>query len=86
MKIDCTDCKVKSVPFQQLTEEQMHRVDERRVVLTYKKGELLSKQGTLMSHVIFIRKGFVKLYLENESEVTILSIARPGTFIGVQAL
>jgi len=86
MKIDCKDCKVKSVPFQQLTEEQIHRVDERRVELTYKKGELLSKQGTLMSHVIFIRKGFVKLYLENDGEITILSIAKPGTFIGVQAL
>jgi CRP-like cAMP-binding protein len=86
MKIDCQDCTLKSVPFQQLTEEQMHRVDERRVELTYKKGELLSKQGTLMSHVIFIRKGFVKLYLENDGEITILSIAKPGTFIGVQAL
>ena len=85
-KIDCKDCKVKSVPFQQLTNAQMDRVDERRVELTYKKGELLSKQGTLMSNVIFIRKGFVKLYLENEGEVTILSIAKPGTFIGVQAL
>ena len=64
----------------------MHRVDERRVELSYKKGELLSKQGTFMSHVIYVRKGFVKLYLENEGEVTILSIARPNTFIGVQAL
>jgi len=64
----------------------MHRVDERRSELTYKKGELLSKQGMLMSHIIYVRKGFVKLYLENKGEVTILSIAKPGTFIGVQAL
>ena len=86
MKIDCKDCKVKSVPFQQLTNEQMRRVDERRVELTYKKGELLSKQGTLMSHVIYIRKGFVKLYMENDGEITIIAIAKPGTFIGIQAL
>lgn len=64
----------------------MGRVDERRVELTYKQGEMLSKQGTLMSHIIYIRKGFVKLYLENEGEITILSIAKPGTFVGVQAL
>jgi len=64
----------------------MSRVDGRRAELTYKQGELLSKQGTLMSHVIYIRKGFVKLYLENEGEITILSIAKPGTFIGIQAL
>jgi CRP/FNR family transcriptional regulator len=64
----------------------MHRVDERRTELTYKKGELLSKQGMLMSHIIYVRKGFVKLYLEDGDELTILSIAKPGTFIGVQAL
>ena len=86
IKIDCKDCKIKSKPFQQLTEEQMNRVDERRAELSYKKGELLSKQGTLMSHIIYIRKGFVKLYLENDGERTILSIAKPGTFIGIQAL
>ena len=86
IKIDCKDCKIKSIPFQQLTDEQMSRVDEHRAELTYKKGELLSKQGTLMSHIIYVRKGFVKLYLENDDEITILSIAKPGTFIGVQAL
>lgn len=86
IKIDCKDCKIKSKPFQQLTVEQMNRVDEHRAELSYKKGELLSKQGMLMAHVIYIRKGFVKLYLENDGEATILSIAKPGTFIGVQAL
>ena len=39
-----------------------------------------------MSHIIYIRKGFVKLFIENDDETTILSIAKPGTFIGVQAL
>ncbi len=86
IEIDCKDCKIKSVPFQKLTDEQMNRVDERRAELSYKKGELLSKQGMLMSHIIYIRKGFVKLYLENDDEVTILGIANPGTFVGVQAL
>jgi CRP/FNR family transcriptional regulator len=64
----------------------MHRVDERRVELSFSKGDLLCKQGALMSHIIYVRKGFVKLYMENEGEITILSIAKPGTFIGIQAL
>ncbi len=80
------DCKVKSKPFQKLTAEQMNKVDEHRTELSFKKGELLSKQGMFMSHVIYIRKGFVKLYLENDDDITILTIAKPGTFIGVQAL
>ena len=86
IKTNCLDCKVKSKPFQKLTDEQMNKVDEHRTELSFKKGELLSKQGMFMSHIIFIRKGFVKLYLENDDDITILTIAKPGTFIGVQAL
>jgi len=93
IKINCIDCKYKSEPFQQLSEGQMHRVDERRSELSFKKGELLNKQGMFMTHIIFVRKGFVKLYLEfvklyleNDDGKTILGIVKPGSFIGLQAL
>ena len=86
IKINCIDCKLKSEPFQQLSEEQMHRVDERRSELSFKKGELLNKQGMFMTHIIFLRKGFAKLYIENDDGKTILGIAKPGSFIGLQAL
>ncbi len=86
IKINCKECKLKSEPFQQLTQEQMHRVDERRSELSFKKGELLNKQGMFMTHIVFLRKGFAKLYLENDDGITILGIAKPGSFIGLQAL
>lgn len=86
IKINCLDCNLKSKPFQQLSEEQMHKVDEHHTELSFKKGELLSKQGMFMSHIIYIRKGFVKLYLENDDDLTILTIVNPGSFIGIQAL
>jgi len=39
-----------------------------------------------MSHIIYVRKGFVKLYMESDDDLTILNIAKPGTFLGIQAL
>ena len=84
--MDCKSCKIKSLAFQKLTDEQMFKVDEHRVEISFKKGEILSKQGTLLSHVIYIRKGFAKLLLENHGESVILGIAQPGTFVGIQAL
>lgn len=86
IKMNCMECEYKSEPFKKLSEEQMNRVDERRSELSFKRGELLNKQGMFMTHIIFIRKGFVKLYLENDDDVTILGIAKPGSFIGLQAL
>ena len=64
----------------------MLKVDEHRTELSFKKGELLDKQGKFVTHIIFIREGFVKLYLENDAGITILGIAQPGSFIGLQAL
>jgi CRP-like cAMP-binding protein len=84
--MDCKSCKIKSPAFQKLTDEQMFKVDEHRVEISFKKGEMLSKQGTLLSHVIYIRKGFAKIYVENDGEAVILGIAQPGTFVGIQAL
>ncbi|MEN8248466.1 MAG: Crp/Fnr family transcriptional regulator [Bacteroidota bacterium] len=75
-----------SEPFKKLTEAQMNRVDDHRTELIFKKGELLAKQGMFMSNVIYIRKGFVKVFQESDDHVTILRIARPGQFVGVQAL
>ncbi len=86
INIVCTECKVKSKAFTKLTEAQLNLVDQHRTELTFRKGELLCKQGMFMSHIIYIRKGFVKLYLDNDDEVTILTIVKPGSFIGVQAL
>ena len=82
----CSDCQYKSEPFKKLTEEQMSTVDKHRTELKFRKGDLMSKQGMFMSHIIYVRKGFVKLFLEHDDAVTIISIAKPGSFIGVQAL
>lgn len=82
----CTECRYKSEPFKKLTDEQMNRVDHHRTELTYKKGDLIAKQGMFMSNIIYIRKGFVKVFLESDDDVTILRIAKPGSFIGIQAL
>ena len=84
--MDCKTCNFKSVAFQKLTEEQIFKVGEHRVELSFKKGELLSKQGMLLSHIIYIKKGFAKLFVEQDGELVILGIAQPGTFVGIQAL
>ena len=84
--IDCKDCKYKSEPVKRLSNEQLLKVDANRSELVFKKGELMSKQGMLMSHIFYLRTGFAKLYLESDNEMTIVGIARPGTFIGIQAL
>jgi CRP-like cAMP-binding protein len=86
IKTNCIDCKCKSGPFKRLTDEQMRKVDKNRTELTYKKGEIMCKQGTFVSSLIFVRKGFVKVFLENGDDPTIISVVKSGAFIGLQSL
>lgn len=86
MTISCLDCKLKSIPFQQLNVEQLQLVNDNRSELSFRQGELLLKQGALRSHIIYIRRGFAKIFYEKDDEVIVLGIATPGSFIGIQWL
>jgi len=72
--------------FKELTPEQLQRVDHHRSELSYRKGEILCKQGSFISNMMFIKSGLVKLYLENGDNPTIISVEKQGYFIGLPSL
>lgn len=72
--------------FEQLTDQELLLLEENLLVVNYKKGENLCKQGTVASHVLFLCCGFVKIYMENESGSLILKVLPAGNIIGLTAL
>jgi len=82
----CMDCEYKSEAFHLLTYDQMARVDLNRTEITYPKGEILCKQGSFVPNLLYIKKGLVKVYLENGINPTIVSIEKGGAFIGLPSL
>ncbi|MBV5343895.1 hypothetical protein JZU68_09965, partial [bacterium] len=48
----CTLNKAIADCFEKLTDEELLLLEENHVVLTYKKGENLCKQGTIASHIM----------------------------------
>lgn len=82
----CTLNKAIADCFEKLSDEEMLLLEENHVVLTYKKGENLCKQGTLASHIMYICCGLVKIYMENESGSLILKVLPGGNMIGLTAL
>ena len=69
-----------------LNEEQMARVDKQRTEITYNKGEIICKQGSFVSYILFIKKGLVKLFLETKPTPTIISVEKNGYFLGLQSI
>lgn len=72
--------------FDLLTEEEKELVNSRSVLVNYKKGEMVCKQGSFASHIMYLEKGLVKIYLEGNPKDLILTITPQKNLMGLQAL
>ena len=82
----CTVFNAKVSCFEELTMEQKEIVDKNKVVVKYKKGETICKQGSFASHIIFLREGLAKVYLEGNPKNLILKMSPAGNLIGLPSI
>jgi len=83
---NCLFCNNKSVCFRELTESELKRVTENKVEISYKKDETIIKQHSFASNIYFIKKGLVKIYLENIDRNLIIEIGGEGKMLGLTSL
>lgn len=84
-----TSCTVSNIAgncFDFLTKEQLELIERNKMMVDYKKGEVIVKQGTFTSHIIVITEGLVKVFYEEGDQILILRIAAPQSLIGLTSL
>jgi len=69
-----------------LTEEELNILTTNQRDVKYKKGEIIAKQGSFASHVIFLKKGLVKVYLEGDQKDLILKIVTDQHFVSLSSV
>lgn len=72
--------------FDLLTSEEKELLNSNSVIVNYKKGEMICKQGSFASHVMYLEKGLVKIYLEGNPKDLILTITPQKNLMGLQSL
>ncbi len=83
----CLNCPEKSLCFNALSDNELSKIDENKVVLKYKKGEIITKQGAFVPQILYLQKGLVKVYKEiNDKENLVLTIFPSGSLIGLPSL
>lgn len=85
-KFDCIKCKYKSSCFKTLSDEELNYVNENRVEVDFKTGEIICKQGTFATNIFYLRTGLVKLYIEGNPKNLIVKVIPQGNLIGLPAL
>lgn len=81
----CIDCKNRSECFANLTEPELKLVSESKLNIKFNKGEIIRKQGSFVTSVLFLKEGFVKVYKEfdHSEQNSIINFNKPGDLIGL---
>lgn len=76
--VDCKHCFRKNVLFELLTEEELELLNNNRTEVNFKKGEIIYKQGSPLTHIVIISEGLGKNYIEGpRGKNLIISIVKP---------
>ena len=62
--LDCRHCFKKNPLFSLLNEQELEKLNETRTEVNFKKGEIIYKQGTPLTHIVIIHTGFGKIFIE----------------------
>ena len=82
-------CVVESVQaecFDILSDDEKQLLAKNTIRIEYKKGEVIAKQGSFASHVIFLEKGLVKVFIGGKGKDLILKIIPENHFIGLSSI
>jgi CRP/FNR family transcriptional regulator len=82
----CTLSMHQNKCFEKLSEEEKDYLDAHSVWIKYKRGEMICKQGSFVSHVMYMEKGLAKVFLENGNNTLVLRIIPDGNFLGLAAV
>jgi CRP/FNR family transcriptional regulator len=82
---NCKTCPYRWEHLDYLKDDDISMIQNNCRVIHFKKGETICKQGTDASHVIYLAKGIVKLYIEGKKNL-ILKLIKPGNYIDLQTL
>jgi len=72
--------------FGTLTSKELELLNENLVEVLFTKGEMICKQGTFASNIMFICSGLVKVYVGNKKDTLILKILPSRNLIGLPSL
>ncbi|MBE0647561.1 MAG: Crp/Fnr family transcriptional regulator [Bacteroidales bacterium] len=82
----CTISPHKCRCFEKLTDKEKEILDKRSVVVRYKKGEVICKQGSFASHVMYMEKGLAKVFLDDGVNSLVLKIIPEGNLLGLSSV
>lgn len=81
MKDIIKDCFKHNPLIKYFTEQDLFNLEQNTVQINYRQGENIFKQGAPFTHVVLIRSGYTKMFIEGYNKNLILAVIPPGELI-----
>ncbi len=80
-KINCNECSVKSNCFIQKTKDTEEFYSLQKNQISYKKGEIIIKEGTRVTDILYVIDGLIKVYIEGPEKILSLNYLNVTTLL-----
>jgi CRP-like cAMP-binding protein len=85
--VSCRDCKEKSCAAAVLDVTELDLINANRSMTSFKKGDIIVHEGSMTSHIIYLKSGLVKEYVKGTNDKEqILQIVKSSTYLGLSSL
>lgn len=72
--------------FNILSQEEHDELFKNSVLVKFDKQDIIYRQGGIVSSVMMVESGLVKVFIENEKNVLVLKIITPGNLVGLTSI
>jgi CRP/FNR family transcriptional regulator len=81
LDIECESCEASKYCYSNTLEQ----ADFEHIDIRYSKGDMIFKQGTIAPHVMLLKEGLVKIFLEHDNQRQTICLEKEG-FIGLESM
>ena len=80
---ECINCSVKSRAAKKLKDSETDALSFNCALTSFRKGDVLIKQGMLSTNVVYLRSGLIKLHIEGPYGDQIVRIVKAPGYLGL---
>ena len=85
-KSNCSTCRIRSCAVEVLDQHELEILQTNCSGASYKRGERIFQQGTLISNIVYVKSGLIKIHKKGPSKDQILKLVNPPRFIGIPTI
>jgi CRP-like cAMP-binding protein len=82
-KIECRFCNFKSPAAQLLSKDELELLEHNCAQITFKKGDVIFREGTLATNIAYLKSGLVKIHMIGPTGDKILRLMKAPSYLGL---